>query len=338
MLADTWLLETDQEPYCWEAASPSSCSGQANTFGIERPATSLDARTGAAIAAVGERVFLFGGYDPTIGAGFNDVACFDLEHRQWSSVETLGKAPPPTHSHSACYVPPQADDCHSGTVLLFGGATEERCSNQLHVFDPDTATWQQPTTSGRPPCPREMHSATLISRHKVLISGGRGSDGRVLSDGALLDVNTWHWEPCELPASAFPRCAHTLTSAAGGWKLYGGFTGEDVDGLLFSFDPEKLEASVICDAASAAASASRTGSATPAPRFAHTAVCIPRPGNRSQEEHQADPETLLLVFGGVNPLEDLNDVVIWDQSREGCKPDERQDGSQVPLYLEEVVS
>lgn len=53
-------------------------SSQAQTDGVQRPVTSLDARTGAAIAALEDRVLLFGGYDPTTGAGFNDVASFDI--------------------------------------------------------------------------------------------------------------------------------------------------------------------------------------------------------------------------------------------------------------------
>jgi hypothetical protein len=101
----------------------------------------------------------------------------------------------------------------------------------------ETSTWSQPTTSGRAPLRREMHSATRLSRSRILIAGGRGSDGTVLSDGAILDTDTWRWEPCKLPGNAFPRCAHSLTCGPGALKLYGGFTGEDVDGLLFSLDP-----------------------------------------------------------------------------------------------------
>lgn len=74
----TVFILSDQEPYRWENVPQSSSSDQASTSGIERPATSLDARTGAAIAAVQEKVLMFGGYDPTTGAGFNDVAAFDL--------------------------------------------------------------------------------------------------------------------------------------------------------------------------------------------------------------------------------------------------------------------
>lgn len=38
----------------------------------------------------------------------------------------------------------------------------------------------------------------------------------------------------------------------------------------------------------------------PAPRFAHSAVVL-----------QQDAEAQLVVFGGVNQIDDLNDVQIW---------------------------
>lgn len=101
---------------------------------------------------------------------------------------------------------------------------------------------------------------------------------------------------------------------------------------------ETLDASIICDAASAAASASRFGSSLPPPRFAHSAICIPRPQKKGEAGHQTGTTPLLLVFGGVNPLEDLNGVVVWDQDREGCKADEGDSASRTPLYLQEVTS
>lgn len=120
----------------------------------------------------------------------------------------------------------------SGRILL------SRLSQNFLQFA-ETSTWSQPTTSGLGPSPREMHSATRLSWSRILIAGGRGSDGTVLSDGAILDTDTWRWEPCKLPRKAFPRCAHSLSSGPGALKMYGGFTGEDVDGLLFSLDPGK---------------------------------------------------------------------------------------------------
>jgi hypothetical protein len=68
-------------------------SGHPQPDGIQRPATSLDARTGAAIAALEDRVLLFGGYDPSTGAGFNDVASFDLGENLVKYGEVFANAP-----------------------------------------------------------------------------------------------------------------------------------------------------------------------------------------------------------------------------------------------------
>ena len=49
----------------------------------------------------------------------------------------------------------------------------------LWLFNTATRTWIAPLAEGTPPCPREMHSGTMVSDGRLLVYGGRSAAGQV---------------------------------------------------------------------------------------------------------------------------------------------------------------
>jgi hypothetical protein len=48
----------------------------------------------------------------------------------------------------------------------------------LWIFNTDESTWIAPVFEGCPPCPREMHTGTMISDGRMLVCGGRSPQGQ----------------------------------------------------------------------------------------------------------------------------------------------------------------
>lgn len=63
--------------------------------------------------------------------------------------------------------------------LVFGGAGMQGTLGDLWLFNTATRTWIAPMAEGTPPCPREMHSGTMVSDGRMLVYGGRSAAGQV---------------------------------------------------------------------------------------------------------------------------------------------------------------
>eukprot|EP00899_Mesostigma_viride_P022846 jgi/Mesvir1/3746/Mv15021-RA.1 len=426
-LDDAWKAKIDKDECSWTRIVTTDCHPKG--------------RTGASATAVGKQIFLFGGYDPVTGEGFNDIHILDTERSQWSCPIVSGDLPEPRHSHSAVL--------HAGhLIVLFGGACETGLTDAVYTFDTDTMAWAEVKTSGTPCSAREMHAAAVVTRRVphaaptqdksssdnsnnnngsgngsgdaaacptdgpgsipagaigghveadghtgvappapagdasigpageqgkaptlvhgsfMLVYGGRDGQGNVLSDVTLLDLDTMTWQPSQ--AAHHPRCSHTArtlsytlrqdvaaaelspleatpadadsTAGSGGNKgasprprvlIYGGFSGEGVEGEVLVLDPEDLSVRMVADASSVRKAAAKFGTATPPPRFAHAAAVLKGAGDKGGD--------VLCVFGGVNPIEDLCDIAVWDPEGEGILPSGKDDAQGNPVFLEEIV-
>ena len=60
----------------------------------------------------------------------------------------------------------------------------------IWIFNTGDRTWITPVAEGKPPCPREMHTGTMITDGRMLVFGGRSPAGQVMS---LLNSPTWTW-------------------------------------------------------------------------------------------------------------------------------------------------
>jgi len=73
-------------------------------------------------------------------------------------------------------------------IITFGGYLGgSNYSNDVSVYHIKTNTWQQLVPSGKPPRPRQRHSACLYKDNKIYIFGGYNE--KVFDDIAELSIN-----------------------------------------------------------------------------------------------------------------------------------------------------
>ena len=124
-----------------------------------RDGSKLPERMGATATAVGRKVYVFGGQEPTRGVCFNDVVVLDCDSWQWSRLEVRGASPPPRNSHTTVVT-------NGGRLLVvYGGASSEGGAlGDVYVLDlmEGAERWTRPTVGGQAPEPREMHSACML--------------------------------------------------------------------------------------------------------------------------------------------------------------------------------
>lgn len=289
---DLWVLETDGGSFDWTRISP-----------LFAPGCTIVGLSGATLTAIGDKVYLFGGQDPVNSLCSNDLRVLDTASWQWSNVEVQGSRPPPRHSHCA--------GCLAGSCLIvYGGAGHDARLSDVWIFNPDQAAWNSPHIAGQQPEPREMASGVMVSDTQLVVFGGRGDDDRMLCDVARFDAAHMTWDAIE--PTPFTRCAHsavaipnaglTAPDASGTSVLvYGGFSGEAVEGDVMRIDATTLEIEVLRRGPREADEV--TKAVVPPCRFAHAAVAIPTRTGMG-----------MLVVGGVTPFEDLNDIALYSGS------------------------
>jgi len=299
VFSDVWLLEAGAEGYRWR---PAPCSAEK---GVE-----VLPRSGASLTLVGGKLYLFGGQDVSTGSFHSDLLCLDVETWRWSRVEIAGGPQPGArHSHFAGRL---ADNC----MIVFGGVGPVGHMNDVWIFNADQRGWTCPHVSSPKPAAREMHAGAMLDETTLLVYGGRCASGRVLDDAAVFDAKEMVWRSIE--PTPFARCAHSavampradvlgLSGDTGGAEMrsgshvvvvYGGFSGEAVEGDVFYIDPFTSEVEVLCRGPRRSNS---SAAVVPSLRFAHAAAAVPsQPGSPFSTE--------MVVFGGVNPEEDLNDI------------------------------
>ncbi|PNW72026.1 hypothetical protein CHLRE_16g685500v5 [Chlamydomonas reinhardtii] len=322
--SDLWVLETEGGKYEWTRITP-----------LYAPGCKVMPRSGATMTAVGDLLYLFGGTEPVSNVIFNDIKVLDPKTWTWSDVEVTGTRPPERHSHSTGCL---ADTC----LLVYGGAGYQGPMSDVWIFNTLQNGWTRPNVSGEQPPAREMHTGVMVDPTTLLIYGGRGAEFKVLCDAALFDAKEMKWTSIE--PTPFSRCAHSAVvvpgapasaSAAGGSTeggasgkaeegadaaagsggaaatssggdcrvlIYGGYSGEAVEGDVLQIDPRSLEIELV----RRGPRESDKDGTVPDIRFAHSAVVVPVAGGSGAGSAHA-----MVVFGGVNPGEDLNDVAVW---------------------------
>ncbi|WZZ80524.1 hypothetical protein YC2023_101096 [Brassica napus] len=110
-----------------------------------------------------------------------------------------------------------------GTFLyVFGGyGTDNRQTNQVHVFDAAKQIWTQPMISGTPPPPRDSHSCTTVCDNLVVFGGTDGI--KSLNDLYILDTSSHTWKCQSVRGEApAPREGHTATLVGKRLFVFGG--------------------------------------------------------------------------------------------------------------------
>ncbi|XP_050979994.1 kelch domain-containing protein 1 isoform X5 [Labeo rohita] len=207
-------------------------------------------------------LYIFGGCD--INGHTNTMYCVDLLGVEyiWRKVrDTVGGTPSPRVRHS-CWV-------YRNRLIYFGGygcktvrevnnsksfmvdeaswATNRSglqywgWNNEVHMFEPVSATWTEPLTQGQSPEPRASHASTTLG-HKGYICGGLEMQ---MIDIHCLDLVTWTWTQIEHQAASLPRgrTLHTLTAISDDTLfLFGGLsTSGEVLSDVWEFDTKTRE-------------------------------------------------------------------------------------------------
>uniref|UniRef100_A0A4W5NBI7 Kelch domain containing 1 n=1 Tax=Hucho hucho TaxID=62062 RepID=A0A4W5NBI7_9TELE len=115
-------------------------------------------------------------------------------------------------------------------------------NNEVHMFDPTSASWSEPHTSGRAPDPRAAHASATLG-NKGYVCGGRIRESRT-SDIHCLNLESWIWSEI-VPESTVPmgRSWHTLTAISDNALFLFGGLGMDCepmsDGWAFDVETKK---------------------------------------------------------------------------------------------------
>lgn len=189
------------------------------------------ARSSAAMAAVGKKLYVFGGLSRDSG-WFNDVYALDTETKQWEKVECNG-VPPSPRDKLTCVA--------KGTKIFFFGGfgpledaeTEDQEGaafgwfNDLFSFDTENCTWEKlsPAFTGCP-TPRAAHGMCAVGS-RIIIFGGRDSVGRK-NDLFILDTETMEWIPTPTTGrQPESRSFHTCTAVGNRVVVFGGRSPEN---------------------------------------------------------------------------------------------------------------
>ncbi|CAN0087885.1 unnamed protein product [Ectocarpus sp. 6 AP-2014] len=261
-------------------------------------------RNGHSAVALGESLVVYGGMNGQDGVTFNDL--FELrpgstEGMEWVPLPCVDI--PPRNAHTAVL--------DGETMIVIAGASPEGQTDNVFTIDlSDRANlacrrvFCQPFESGTGerrcsegvggiPAAREMHSTCAYNSEgttgeratTILLMGGRSAGG-VLRDLFALRTDTWTWK--RLKDAPVARCAHSacFVQAAGIMAIYGGWDG----GTTVADDLH------LYDVGCGEWTKPRI-SPTTAGRFAHAACAVGLEGE-------------MIVFGGVHPGQDLDDVLL----------------------------
>ncbi|XP_037575963.1 kelch domain-containing protein 3-like isoform X1 [Dermacentor silvarum] len=133
------------------------------------------ARDGHSACVMGNRMYVFGGFEEQADRFSQDVHYLDLETMLWQYVPTRGQ-------------PPQWRDFHSssaigGRMYVWGGrgdsqgpyhSQSEVYCNRMAFLDTATSCWVHPRVDGVPPEGRRSHSAFVYNGELYIFGGYNG--------------------------------------------------------------------------------------------------------------------------------------------------------------------
>ncbi|KAF7320266.1 Cell polarity protein [Mycena kentingensis (nom. inval.)] len=170
-------------------------------------------RYGHAVTMAGSKFFVFGGQ--VDGEFLCDLWSFDLNSLRtkatWELVEPASSDKPAQRTGHICVT-------YENKILVFGGTDGQYHYNDTWAFDLTTRKWSELQCIGFIPSPREGHAAALVD-DVIYIFGGRGVDGKDLSDLAAFKISNQRWYMFQnMGPSPSGRSGHAM--AAVGPKVY----------------------------------------------------------------------------------------------------------------------
>jgi hypothetical protein len=250
-----------------------------------------------------------------------------VDTRVWTQVATEGDAPTPRNAHAAAVVPSDSSR-RQPAMLVFGGSSPHHGAFDdaflLHLDEDNAADrnasrrkfrWEKLVCSGEQPEARELHCGVPVSDSSVCFLGGRNQHGSMCTDMAYLDTSSWMWQV--VPMCGWSRCSHAAGLVGGVLTSFGGFDGTSVCGDSWQFCDQVDEWRLVSSAEG------KSGLQHVPERFGHCGATIVVPtaaldrekvaSGSNEQSNNTDLESggvrALLVFGGMNAEDDLNDLV-----------------------------
>lgn len=150
--------------------------GAAWKFETKLPAEGLNA---PAAAAIGNTIYLIGGFGTTTNRPTTSVHRYDVRIKQWSEAAPL---PAPRGGHAAIVL--------NGRIHVLGGGNSVSTIDDHSVYDPTTNTW-----SSRAKLPRSMGSPAVVIHDGRLVSVGGRSGPNDFGDVHIYDAKADTWTP-----------------------------------------------------------------------------------------------------------------------------------------------
>jgi N-acetylneuraminic acid mutarotase len=156
-----------------------------------------------AAAAIGDDIYLIGGFGTTTNKPLASVSRFNVRTRTWSDEAPL---PAPRGGHAAVV--------HAGMIHVIGGGNAVSTIDDHSVFDPRSRRW-----TDRARLPRRMGSPAAISLGNRIVSIGGRSGPSDFGDVYFYDPKTDGWAA---GPSIEPRGTAGAVVLKGAVYLFGG--------------------------------------------------------------------------------------------------------------------
>ncbi|ONK78638.1 uncharacterized protein A4U43_C02F20900 [Asparagus officinalis] len=215
-------------------------------------------------ALVQDKMYVFGGNHN--GRYLSDLQVLDLKRLMWSKVEARA-AVESSESNSVTVSP-----CAGHSLITWGhkvlsvaGHTKDPTETvTVKEFNPQTCTWADLKTYGKPPISRGGQSVTLVGDTLVMF-GGEDAKRSLLNDLHILDLETMTWDDMDaIGTPPSPRSDHTAACHADRYLLiFGGGSHATVFNDLHVLDLQTMEWS-----------RPNQQGVTPGPRAGHAGVTV----------------------------------------------------------------
>uniref|UniRef100_A0A158PKZ1 Kelch domain-containing protein 10 n=1 Tax=Angiostrongylus costaricensis TaxID=334426 RepID=A0A158PKZ1_ANGCS len=194
-------------------------------------------RDGHSAVVVGDRMYLFGGFEEDLQRFSQETYVFDFLTNRWSELNTSGQPPLWRDFHTAVAI--------DSKMYIFGGrsdhtgqfhSTRDMYDERLKALDLRTGEWSDPICSGIGPTGRRSHSAWTYGGKMYIFGGYLGTQNMHYDDLFSFDPSTNHWEKIktsgQMPSARRRQCTVVVDSRV---FLFGGTMWVDVLlQLLFS--------------------------------------------------------------------------------------------------------
>ncbi|KAL5015388.1 hypothetical protein ScPMuIL_009658 [Solemya velum] len=199
------------------------CFEEVNPSNYEEVCEQLHPRSGHRIVVDDSNLYSLGGYNPdfwevedaedTYYPLFKELWKFNFATMKWRKLQTSNNMPKELASHAVC----RSDRylmCFGGTGIPFGEAS----SNQLHILNLSTLTWECVACRGDFPEKKYGHTLTLDGSHLYVCGGTTGFMYNV--DVHQLDLRSREWKELKTTCQTAPTGRYRHEVAFDGTHLY----------------------------------------------------------------------------------------------------------------------